>query len=216
MADNSLKRVSNILFWIGVGIDLITIACLYYLGVIWASGDVESSNICFVFASVFLFMVVLGVIVRLLYQNSRKVLAGVFTIVCVNAIAIPSGIILIVLSKREKEALADHRIQNHENKKKSSLGSESFVPKKMDLFFKKRFENESLLNSSSITDKEFMDAKQKLHEAVLKHQDTINELANSLKMKLDQKMISVNKYEEYLSEINLERARINEFLNTEK
>ena len=121
----SMIKKSNAFLWVEVGLDLL-VSILFFNGwLVKASiGDVQVTEeewnmlntMMIVFGVIFIIILMVGVIIRLVNQDTRRVLAGVITILFVGGIfGIISGIYLFVINGRENAIKYRHRETNLTN-----------------------------------------------------------------------------------------------------
>jgi intracellular septation protein A len=121
----SMIKKSNAFLWVEVGLDLL-VSILFFNG--WfvraSIGDVQVpeeewnmlNTMMIVFGVIFIIVLMVGVIIRLVNQDTRRVLAGVITILFVGGIfGIISGIYLFVINGRENAIKYRHRETNLTN-----------------------------------------------------------------------------------------------------
>ena len=121
----SMIKKSNAFLWVEVGLDLLA-SILFFNGWLVRAfiGDVQVTEeernmlntLMIVFGVIFIIILMVGVIIRLVNQDTRRVLAGVITILFVGGIfGIISGIYLFVINGRENAIKYRHRETNLTN-----------------------------------------------------------------------------------------------------
>ena len=121
----SMIKKSNAFLWVEVGLDLL-VSILFFNGWLVRAfiGDVQVTEeernmlntLMIVFGVIFIIILMVGVIIRLVNQDTRRVLAGVITILFVGGIfGIISGIYLFVINGRENAIKYRHRETNLTN-----------------------------------------------------------------------------------------------------
>lgn len=222
-----MKKASTILFWIGVLIHLaVTILALTD---IWSpvdfiaqiiNGSVSNDKALVIVTNVLdLGGLMVGVVIRVVYEKNNRILAGIISIALVSYTAIISGILLFVIYAQEKEAAS---IKNSDTKKEKEYliqGEESplktsMFPKKMDGFLLMAHSLLDSVKAERITEEEYNKKIEDIVKHVNEYQDELNFRGENLRSMLSNNTISQSQYDTCLSEINSERARVYEFLKT--
>ena len=216
----SMIKKSNAFLWVEVGLDLL-VSILFFNGwLVKASiGDVQVpeeewnmlNTMMIVFGVIFIIILMVGVIIRLVNQDTRRVLAGVITILFVGGIfGIISGIYLFVINGRENAIKYRHRETNLTNNRGDYVILQ--VPIRADKLHDLILKNDSDLEKCLITSIDYEEKKENILNLILKHKEELDSLAKRVVDAFNNRQISADQYQEYFSQINVERAKVNELL----
>jgi hypothetical protein len=216
----SMIKKSNSFLWVEVGLDLL-VSILFFNGwLVKASiGDVQVTEeewnmlntMMIVFGVIFIIILMVGVIIRLVNQDTKRVLAGVITILFVGGIfGIISGIYLFVINGRENAIKYRHRETNLTNNRGDYVILQ--VPRRADKLHDLILKNDSDLEKCLITSIDYEERKENILNLILKHKEELDSLAKRVVDAFNNRQISADQYQEYFSQINVERAKVNELL----
>ena len=218
----SMIKKSNAFLWVEVGLDLL-VSILFFNGwLVKASiGDVQVpeeewnilNTMMIVFGVVFIILLMVGVIIRVVNQNTRRVLAGVITILFVGGIfGIVSGIYLFVINGRENALKYNnsHRVTPSAANYNAHVVFQ--IPRRADELYEMILKNDSDLEKCVITSIDYEERKGNILNLVLKHKEQLDSLAKKIVDAFNNRQISADQYQEYFSQINVERAKVNELL----
>jgi hypothetical protein len=152
-----------------------------------------------------------GVIIRLVNQDTRRVLAGVITILFVGGIfGIISGIYLFVINGRENAIKYRHRETNLTNNRGDYVILQ--VPRRADKLHDLILKNDSDLEKCLITNIDYEERKENILNLILNHKEELDSLVKRVVDAFNNRQISADQYQEYFSQINVERAKVKELL----
>lgn len=209
-----MRRLSNIFFVIACIVQIVSNTLLIVLSNVFLKDETYLK-----FESIFtaiwgyLFLIV-GFIVRKNSEDSRPVLAGIFTMICLGAFGIPSGILLFVAARDERvsEIRSIPVVNRYENQFMLSL-KENGIPKKMAGYSFRHSSYVARYKKGNSSKEEYEAAESALRETVLQHLDELIELRNKLNENLNSQNMAISDYNHFLNEIDGEIERVNVYLD---
>ena len=200
-----MRITSKVFFYVAVGLKIYFIILAFILveqvkikalPIIWGSFDLVTLVFCFP--------------IRIATERDRPILNSVLAICLFPPFGVVSGVLLLILTKREEEyaKLSEFR----KNKAIEKPEYEVVTTNKMNLFDKKHQMNQERLNAGEIDASKYEKEEDNLKYQVRLYKSTIEKCLNDLEMKWTDKSINVDDYSKKKKELLGELERINKYL----
>lgn len=216
MEKNSLKRTSDILFWIAVVFNIIFSIFLIVYGAIIKIKDNDSDGIFFLlYGIVDAIGIAIVIPVRVINEKERPLLAAIFTMIFSRNIGEISGFLLLfyAFSKRNvvEEKVVD-RISEIENGNYSHETKNGDFKNKMSGVLFKHTANKARLDKGDITLEEYDKLEEELKQIVIAYKDELTKAYDALQDKLAHQIITISDFNNKKEEIEFELESANDYL----